>query len=246
MIVIRNMLTHDSYGEGFLDSYGMGVSPDSPISIWEDFTTSLPPHYWLEVIPFDSAEDSYVIRLTYTEPDEIVKLPYAPATDSDAFVRIGRIPPPFAVTSSQEGVVKLWNLQTGEVTATAKVDSLPVFGQINASGSHLAWRNPDSQELHLLNFETGEDKLVANLDGEYIQFMFLTLDADVIIGVNVDFQPAVVAWDVASGQRYELGEYRECSRVPDMARLSKDGTTLVIGCDTGLDIWRIAQAGEDE
>jgi len=28
--------------------------------------------------------------------------------------------------------------------------------------------------------------------------------------------------------------------VPDMIRMSHDMTTLVIGCDTGLDIWRIA------
>jgi hypothetical protein len=27
--------------------------------------------------------------------------------------------------------------------------------------------------------------------------------------------------------------------VPDMARLSVDGATLVIGCDTGIEIWRI-------
>jgi hypothetical protein len=56
----------------------------------------------------------------------------------------------------------------------------------------------------------------------------------------------VVAWDVKTGERTILGEYRECNRPqPDMTRLSEDGTTLVIGCDTGLDIWRIVPEGEN-
>jgi hypothetical protein len=57
--------------------------------------------------------------------------------------------------------------------------------------------------------------------------------------VDVDDEPVVVAWDVATGQQYHLGTYRQCNRPPDMARLSEDGTTLVIACDTGLDIWRV-------
>ena len=65
--------------------------------------------------------------------------------------------------------------------------------------------------------------------------------ADVLeaLGVNIDLEPVVVAWDVASGKQTQLGTYRECSRTPDMVQVSEDGTTLVIGCDTGLDVWRI-------
>jgi hypothetical protein len=60
-----------------------------------------------------------------------------------------------------------------------------------------------------------------------------------VIGVNIDLEPIIVAWDVASGERLDLGFYRECSRTPDMVQISEDGTTLAIGCDTGIDIWRV-------
>jgi WD40 repeat protein len=210
-------------------------------TVWENDTI---PHRitWLETL--DELGKSYFESFpSLYEPNQeavpSTPVPSALHADPTAFTRIGRVPLPFAVTSSQDGLVKLWNLETGKVISQAKVDGLPVFGQINTSGSHLAWRDPDSNALHLLDFATGKDEVVAPLYGEYIQFMFLTLNADVIIGVNLDLQPNVVAWDTATGKRYDLGKYRQCSRVPDMARLSKDGTTLVIGCDTGLDIWRI-------
>jgi WD40 repeat protein len=229
----------------------------TPLNIWSEMNESFhPPDYaiFLELASNSSNSPRKTVSLSAGccspfrflsgSPDgaPIVSEFTAPESDLDALVRIGRVPPPFAVTSSADGVVKRWNLQTGDVTAQAKVEDGPVvFGQINASGSHLVWRDPESKSLHLLNFETGEDKIVAPLDGQYIQFMFLTVNADVIIGVNIDLQPIVVAWDVTTGRRYDLGEYRQCSRVPDMARLSKDGTTVVIGCDTGLDIWRVVE-----
>jgi hypothetical protein len=81
---------------------------------------------------------------------------------------------------------------------------------------------------------------VAALGGDYVQWFFLTPAADVILAVNRDFDPVVLAWAVDSGRALDLGPYRPCTRPqPDMARLSADGTTLVIGCDTGLDIWRV-------
>jgi hypothetical protein len=174
---------------------------------------------------------------------ELVRLPYAPADDSQAVVRIGRIPPPFTVTSSLEGIVKLWNLQVGQ--SVYEVDNgtgLPsVFGAINNPPTHLVWRDNANQSLYLLDFETGENHLIAELNGDYAQWFFLSPDATVILAVNLGFEPNVIAWNVVTGEKTILGEYRECSRPqPDMARLSADGTTLVIGCDTGLDIWRIA------
>lgn len=166
--------------------------------------------------------------------------PYAPAEDEDAFVRIGRIEPPHVVTSTPDGLVKLWDLQTGAVMAQAQVENGPVvFGQLNAAATHLAWRGPDNYTLNLLDFETGENRIVADLDGAYAQFFLVSQDADVIFLVHVDDEPVVVAYDVESGQRYDLGEFRQCNREPDMARLSADGRTLVIGCDTGLDIWQV-------
>ncbi len=81
--------------------------------------------------------------------------------------------------------------------------------------------------------------LIAPLDGAFIPFMLLSFDASVAIGVNVGSEPTVIVWDTTTGERYDLGEYRACNRQPDMVRLSGDGTTLVIGCDTGLNIWRV-------
>jgi hypothetical protein len=81
---------------------------------------------------------------------------------------------------------------------------------------------------------------VAALDGAYAQAILLSPAADVILAVNLDLQPVVVAWDAATGTRYDLGEYRTCGRTPDMVRLSRDGSTLVIGCDTGFEWWRVS------
>ena len=161
--------------------------------------------------------------------------------DTDSIIRIGRIAPPLAITVTEDGRVKRWNMETGEITAEVQVEgALPIYGQMNAGGEqYLAWRDPLSAALHLLDFATGEDRVIVELNGTYIPFIFLSANADVIIGVNVDDKPVVVAWDVATGQQYNLGAYRTCSRPPDMVRLSADGSTLVIGCDAGLDIWRI-------
>ncbi|PJF21139.1 MAG: hypothetical protein CUN56_12620 [Phototrophicales bacterium] len=167
-------------------------------------------------------------------------VPYAPAADPDAVVRVGRIAPPYAVTSSVDGMVKRWNLQTGEIEAIALVDGGPaVFGQISPDGRYLAWRDPQSNWLHRLDFYTGTDQIVVQLYNQYVQGYFINRAGDVILGVDVDFEPIVVAWDVATGERVLLGQYRQCSRVPDLIRMSADGSTLIIGCDTGLDFWRI-------
>ncbi|HRF94048.1 MAG TPA: WD40 repeat domain-containing protein, partial [Aggregatilineales bacterium] len=171
--------------------------------------------------------------------------PYAPADDPDALVRIGRILPPYVVTSSAEGEVKLWDLQTGDILASADVGDMPaVFGQISPNGQFLVWRDPMSMGVNLLNFETGENKQIAELNGAYFQAFYVSDDGSVIMAVDEDFEPRVVAWIVATGERINLGNFRDCSRVPDMIRMSHDMTTLVIGCDTGLDIWRIPIGGE--
>jgi hypothetical protein len=154
-------------------------------------------------------------------------------------MRIGRIDPPLAITATKEALLKRWNLETGEVTASAQLEALPAAGQVNADGSSFAWVDQKFESLHLLNFETGKDQVIAPLGGTYIPFLLLSAKSDVIIGVNVGLEPGVMAWDVATGERIDLGTYRSCNRQPDMVRLSKDGSTLVVGCDTGLDIWRV-------
>lgn len=159
--------------------------------------------------------------------------------DTDSVVRIGRIDPPFAVTATMDGLVKRWDMVTGEVTATLAAESVPIYGYLTPDGRYLVWRDAPSTAIYLSDFETGETQAAVRLDGLYFPFIFVTPEADVIIGVNPNNVPAVMAWDVATGQTYELGPYRQCNRALDMARLSRDGTTLVIGCDTGLDIWQV-------
>jgi WD40 repeat protein len=210
---------------------------DTPIRVWLDSSGTA---VWLEVMPADPTQVYYVARLPLDSSAEMTTLPSGPQNDPEAFVRIGRIRAPLAVTSTPEGLVKLWNLQTGEITAEVQLENTPVFGRIDeTSGRYLAWRDPNSESLNRLDFEAGENQFVASLGGEYVQAILLSREADVILGVAIGDAPVVVAWDVASGERYDLGEYRACNRVPDMVALSQDGTTLVIGCDSGLDVWRV-------
>ncbi len=217
-------------------------APDVPLRAWFDANE---PYYWVEVTPAEPGESPYVARFAYALPDvastdvepEIV--PFAPDSDPDTFARFGRIGAPYAVTTTQAGAVTIWDLEQATVIATAQTDGLPVFGGLNRDASALAWRDPDYQELHLLDLATGQDKLVAPLDGAYINYILVTPGADLILGVHVGDEPVVAAWDSATGERFDLGAYRACTRTPDMARLSGNAAVLVIGCDTGVDIWRV-------
>lgn len=191
---------------------------------------------------FDIVEGSgEVLNLS---DSEIEQYSYTPSTDEEAVVRIGRVPLPYVVTSSLDGIVKLWNLDTGEIVYDVNngTDEPAVFGNINADATHLVWRDNFNETLYLLDFETGENREIAPLNGQYAQWYFLSNDASVIIAVNLGGEPNVVVWDTATGERTDLGNYRDCERPqPDMIRLTEDGTTLIIACDTGLDIWRINQ-----
>jgi hypothetical protein len=220
---------------------------DVPLRIWAD------EHVWLEVSPFDYLQPRYVMRLQplpldrirqndILSADEITTLPSGPESDGESFVRVGRIEPPLAVTVTREGLVKRWDLQTGAVEAEAQMAALPGAGQISVDGRYFAWRDNDSRMLYLLDFETGTEREVAALDGAHIPFLLMTQAADLILGVNIAGAPVVAAWDVQTGTRIDLGAHRQCGRQPDMARLSKDGTTLVIGCDMGLEFWRIERS----
>jgi len=218
---------------------------DVPLRIWE--TGSV----WLEVSPADYTRGRYVQNLTpavsntlrtnaILPSDALHELPSGPENDPDAFLRIGRIDAPFAITVTQSFLVKRWNLQTGEVTSTAQLNELPGAGALSTDGRYFAWRDGQSKNLHLLDFESGKDRLITSLQGSYIPFLLLNSSASVIIGINVALKPVVVAWDTTTGEQVDLGEYRSCDRQPDMVRLSHDSTTLVIGCNQGLDIWRVS------
>ncbi len=216
-------------------------SRDAPLRAWFDGSTDA---LWVEVTPYDPGQRSYVLHLPFdptigTVGSAITKLASGPENDAESYARVGRVAPPRAITTTVNGIVKLWDLRTGAVTASADVGVPTVFGGLDTSAAHFAWRDPDSQRLHLLDFASGQDKLVAQLNGAYISFITVSKAADVIIGVHVANQPVVVAWDVATGQRTDLGVFRSCRRTPDMARISADGTTLVIGCDSGIDVWKV-------
>lgn len=229
----------------YMDYYRVDTQ-DVPIRVWSN------EHVWLEVSPYDSATPRYVLQLNprvmdrlrqneSLEESEMTRLPSGPENDPESYLRIGRLPPPVAVTITQSYLTKRWNLETGAVTASAQVDELPGAGQLSASGRYFAWRDGEAKALHLLDFETGEDKIVTELNGTYLPFLILNPTADVILSVDTGLEPVVTAWNSTTRGRYDLGEYRTCNRQPDIVRLSGDGTTLVIGCDTGLDLWRVSE-----
>ena len=117
---------------------------------------------------------------------------------------------------------------------------MPVFGHINsANGRKLVWRDAYSDTLNLLDFENAAQTQIATLNGQYVQALLLGIEADVVLAVNIDLQPVIWAWVLNDTQPIVLGEYRPCGRTPDMVQLSENGTTLVIGCDTGIDVWRV-------
>jgi len=228
-------------GETTVFAYPSGLG--MPVCIW--FDDSDAESLWVEAQPdpYQSpAGDHLVVRLAIPPREaEAFVLPSAPEKDSESFVRIGRIPAPLAITATPEGLVRLWNLQTGDIRAQVQLDDVPVFGRIvETTERWFAWRDQTSQALHLLDFESGEDRLIADIGGEYIQAMLLPPDASVILGVHLGDSPTVTAWLSANGQRVDLGAYREeCSGVPDMITLSEDGARLIIGCDAGIEIWQI-------
>jgi hypothetical protein len=216
--------------------------PASPLRVWPGESGRA----WLEFFPNDPLFAPSVGLLTPGAAwDAAALIPSGPENDAESFIRIGRIEPPLAITVTRDSLVKRWNLQTGAVTAAAQLDILPGIGQVNygdnEAGRYFAWVDGPAAALNMLDFETGANRSITSLNGKSVPFLWLTPGADIVIGVNVESKSAVTAWDTATGQRYDLGEYRPCSRPPDMVRLSRNGTTLVIGCDTGLDIWRVGE-----
>lgn len=234
-----HLVTYHNLVEQTTDVVPFAYAPDTPITIWFDADAS---HIWFEVLPENPEDPQYVVQLPVDDLNTNTPQRFfnVPGNDVDAFARIGRVLPPFAITATESGLVKRWNLEQDAVTATVELGDIPVFGRINPQGSHLAWRDPFSQFLHLLAFETGEDQVIAPLHGDIVPFVLLGQDVDVIFGVNVNLESNVLMWEVATGVRHHIGEFRQCGREqPDMVRLSRDGSTLVIGCQTGLEIWRV-------
>ncbi len=246
---------HSEGGRYYVARHVVGVTPteyyyidssDVPVRVWGDVGS-----IWVEVTPVDYLKLPYVLRLNPQPlsrfrvneplmPAEITEIPSGPENDAESFLRIGRIDAPYAVTITGDNLAKRWDLELGMVSTTAQLDALPGMGSLTPDGRYFAWRDGESRGLSLLDFQTGQTQRVAELEGRYIPFLLLNPDADVIIGVNVALQPDVLAWSVVSGEEVALGEYRACTRQPDLVKLSRDGSALVIGCDQGLDLWRVA------
>lgn len=170
-----------------------------------------------------------------------------PGTHNDAPVmRIGRIGYPALFLSALADNIlyaQIFSEAIAEpVTMAYQLDNGPaVFGAVNPPAvSHFAWTDPQRRHLNRLDLATGENQVVAALAGAYPQFLLLSKDASALLAVNLDFQPEIVAWHAQTGARYDLGAYRDCGRIPDHVALSRDGRALIIGCDSGLEVWRVS------
>jgi len=189
--------------------------------------------------------DTELVVNRLNEEFDVIDMMTIPSDDDEPVIRVGRIPLPIILQTTFDGYVTAYDFD--ELVGEYEVDNGPtVFGHINALTSHFAWSDPNSTTLNLLDLVTGENEEVAELDNLYAQYYLLSQDASLVIAINVDFQLNVVAWATQTGERFELGEYRHCERIPDKVQLSADGTTLVIGCDTGLDLWRLTDMTEKE
>lgn len=172
-------------------------------------------------------------------------IPFPARGDDAPAMRLGRISFPVLIVSALADSSLYFHKFPDTFGASGAktiqlVNGPAVIGAVNATAaSHLAWTNPSRDQLNLLDLGTGENRVVAALDGAYPQYLLLSNDASAILAVNLDFQPVLVAWNTASGQRHDLGPYRQCGRIPDKVELSRDGNALIIGCDTGLEIWRV-------
>ncbi len=215
-----------------------------PTRLWISETNEI----WLEVVPdFNRADPRpYLLAAWSLEPcgaapcpERPKEYPSGPDSDPESFFRVGRIRQNAAVTVTQDFLAKRWDLYSGEVTASGQLTMLPGMGALTPDQRFFAWRDNESVELHLLDFDTGAVRLITPLNGAYIPFLLLDPAASVIIGVYVAGNASVVIWRVQDGERFEAGMYRACNRPPDLAALNQQGTVLVIGCDLGLETWRV-------
>jgi hypothetical protein len=217
---------------------------DTAVNFWlADYTTCT-----AEVFVEVAAEDGQIYTLAGHETGYSILYPRLFDTAPDTVAaRVGRIPPPLAVTVDFDGTLYRWDMQTNEITGQMWVGSVAMFGKLNASGSHYAWLSPDWTALQVVDFTSQTIVQTFQLEKTYISHLLFTHAADVIIGIDPsDARGTVRAWVVDNRTTQDLGAYRPCERTqPDLAQLSRDGSAVVIGCDWGVDIWRIIEQNEE-
>lgn len=224
-----------------LDDESIAASIDVPSDITQQTLWHSEDQLWGEALSTEN--EPIIVQYDMTNNTDPIIKPYAPATDPEAVVRIGRIRPPYAITSSLDGLITLWGMEKTESINTAdnQLGIPAVFGAIDPEASAFAWRDQNNETLYLLDFETDENLVVADLAGAYVHWFLLPASKDTIIAVHKGSEAGLFAWKIGSAEAIELGPYRSCERAqPDMVRISADSTTIAIGCDTGIDLWRIS------
>ncbi|RMG73224.1 MAG: WD40 repeat domain-containing protein, partial [Chloroflexi bacterium] len=211
----------------------VGTLDEPPVRVWISEVGDV----WVEVL----TQQAYILNMMTGE-----RLPSAPYADSTAVMRNGRTAAPFAVTSTADGLIKLWHLETGTELGHVQLEMVPDFGRVNdMSGHYLAVNVRARSEVLLLDFD--QSAVIARLpvpNGAYIHGLMVMPGGEQVVGVQFDDEPIVGLWDVTTGQFTNLGTFHPCSRVPDLMRLS--GTTLVIGCGEGLDVWQLSDMNAPE
>ena len=215
------------------------------------FRGSGPGEIVVEAIDVDGA--TQFLRFSLDTVDQLISLgmiPFPEFSDEAPAMRVGRVAFPYlAISSLADNSLTVYEYPDAFDEETAKrymLDDGPaVAGAFNGpSASHFVWGDPRSRRLNLLDLASGQSRAVVALDGAYAQYILLTHDASAAIVVNLDFVAHVFAWDLKSGKRHDFGPYRECRRIPDKVILSADGKSLIIGCDSGLDIWQVPKEWE--
>lgn len=210
---------------------------DIAVNFWAADSLTCDTDFFVEIAATDGQLYSGQVDPTgnFALLDELFNLP-----DVTTAARVGRIPPPLALTIDFDGNLYRWDLTDNQVTGQVNVGEIAMFGKLNRVGTHYMWLSSAQDGLYLADFAAESTQQIVELDEVYISHMILTHAADVVLGVDpYDARGTVSAWSVANGERVELGAYRDCDRTqPDLVQLSRDGARMVIGCDRGLEVWQ--------
>lgn len=220
-----------------LGKYELPNSGDSVVYLWWAEDTECNLDLYAEVSAYDGSV--YVLRPSVS-PDPLYTDLFT-LEGHEVAGRVGRILPPIAITMDFENRLYRWDLSKNEITATIAVDDYAIFGAINATGQYFVWQRTDYSGLHLIDFQAQTDREVVSYTDVYFSYLTLTTLADIAIGIDpMDARGTLRVFFTADGSVIELGNYRSCQRTqPDLAQISPDGSTLVIGCDMGVEVWRI-------